>query len=41
MIIGLVGKANSGKDTTLELTLKDISEGKGVGVPTHLIRIKQ
>ena len=27
------------EDPTVELTLKDISEGKGVGVPPHLIKI--
>lgn len=25
----------------VELTLQDISDGKGVGVPSHLIRIKK
>lgn len=29
------------KEEIVELTLKDISEGKGVGVPSHLIRIKE
>lgn len=29
------------KEEIVELTLKDISEGKGIGVPSHLIRIKE
>jgi hypothetical protein len=29
------------KEELVHLTLKDISEGKGVGVPSHLIRIKE
>lgn len=29
------------EESLVELTLKDISEGKGVGVPEHLIRIKK
>ena len=28
------------EEQIVELTLQDISEGKGVGVPSHLIRIK-
>ena len=29
------------EETIVELTLKDISEGKGVGIAPHLIRIKE
>ena len=29
------------KETIVELTIKDISEGKGVGIAPHLIRIKE
>ena len=30
-----------GTQEPVELTLEDISAGKGVGVPAHLIRIKK
>lgn len=29
------------EETIVELTLQDISDGKGVGIPSHLIRIKE